>query len=49
LTSEYETLEKVFDWNTAHFLTCNLAAIEHAFISQDKKSLLKDKILRGYK
>lgn len=49
LTSEYETLEKVFDWNKAHFLTCNLAAIEHAFISQEKKNLLKDKILRGYK
>ncbi len=49
LTSEYQTLEKVFDWHTTHFLTCNLAAIEHAFISQEKKKLLKDKILRGYK
>lgn len=49
LTSEYKTLEKVFNWNKTHFLNCNLAAIEYAFISQEKKSLLKDKILRGYK
>ncbi len=48
LTSEYETLEKVFNWEAAHFLKCNLEAVDHAFISNEKKSLLRDRILRGY-
>ena len=49
LTREYETLEKVFNWEIAHFLTCNLEAVEHAFISDEQKKRLKDKLLRGYK
>ena len=49
LTREYETLEKVFNWERAHFLTCNLEAVEHAFISDEQKKRLKDKLLRGYK
>jgi adenosine deaminase len=48
LTSEYQTLEKVFDWKKDHFLKCNLEAIEHAFIPNEKKAVLKEKILRGY-
>ena len=48
LTSEYETLENVFKWNKEHFLKCNLEAIEHAFITNEKKAVLKEKILRGY-
>jgi len=48
LSDEYETLAKVFNWGKEHFLKCNLDAIEHAFISKEKKENLKKQILDGY-
>jgi adenosine deaminase len=49
LTDEYKTLEKVFNWNKEHFLKCNLEAIEHAFVSKEKKDKLREKIQEGFK
>ncbi len=48
LTNEYQTLEKIFKWKKDHFLKCNLEAIEHAFIPNEKKTILKERILRGW-
>lgn len=48
LTSEYILLENVFNWQKAHFLTCNLEAIEHAFTTAEKKVQLKEKIKAAY-
>ena len=48
LTDEYKTLERVFNWNKTHFLKCNLEAIEHSFISRDKKEKLKAKLKAGF-
>lgn len=49
LASEYALLESVFNWQKAHFLTCNLEAIEHAFTSAEKKAQLKERIRLAYK
>lgn len=48
LTSEYELIEKVFNWQKARFLKCNLEAIDHAFIAEEKKTALKEKLLVAY-
>lgn len=48
LANEYTLLEKVFNWKQAHFLKCNLEAIEHAFINEELKQLLKKKISSAY-
>ena len=48
LTSQYELLAQVFHWNKTHFLKCNLEAIEHAFISDEKKEVLKEKLRKGF-
>ena len=48
LASEYALLERVFNWQKAHFLQCNLEAIEHAFTTVEKKVQLKEKIKTAY-
>lgn len=48
LSSEYKTLQSHFNWDTAHFLTCNLAAIEHAFTSPEKKAEIRSKLITGF-
>jgi len=48
LTSEYNVLEKIFNWTKEHFLKCNLEAIEHSFTTTQKKEKLKEKILAGF-
>ncbi len=48
LTDEYKTLEQHFNWTPEHFLTCNLAAIDHAFTHPDKKEKLKALIRDAY-
>ena len=48
LTDEYALLEKFFDWNRGHFLTCNLEAVEHAFIKSELKEVLREKIRSAY-
>lgn len=49
LGSEYRLLSTVFGWEKAHFLRCNLEAIDHAFTSEENKRLLKEKLIVGYK
>ncbi|WP_460473422.1 adenosine deaminase [Emticicia fontis] len=48
LQDEYETLERLFGWKKAEFLRCNLEAVKHAFISEDKKAKLRKKLLAAY-
>lgn len=48
LAKEYQILQHHFDWGKAHFLRCNLEAINHAFISEEKKAVLREKILEAY-
>ncbi|MCF8244563.1 MAG: adenosine deaminase [Saprospiraceae bacterium] len=48
LAKEYEILQNQFDWGKAHFLRCNLEAINHAFISEERKAVLREKILAAY-
>ena len=48
LAKEYEILEQVFDWKKAHYLRCNLEAIKHAFLAEEKKEQLRQKLLAGY-
>ena len=49
LANEYHKMEKTFNWDKAHFLKCNLEAIEHSFTTKEKKEKLKEKILEGYR
>ncbi len=48
LTSEYDLLKKTFQWNKEHFLKCNTEAIKHAFISENLKKELLQKINTAY-
>ncbi len=48
LGSEYQLLHEVFDWERAHFLRCNLDAIDHAFATNKVKASLRKKILAGF-
>ncbi len=48
LTKEYHILQETFSWTTARFLKCNLEAIAHAFISEEKKVKLREKIIKAY-
>jgi adenosine deaminase len=48
LNSEYALLEKVFHWKKEDFLKCNLEAVEHAFVSEEKKKVLRKKLLDGF-
>lgn len=48
LTEEYEKLHQTFGWGAAHFLKCNLAAVEAAFIPEELKQSLKESLQKGY-
>lgn len=48
LSSEYQRLHQIFNWQKKHFLKCNLEALEHAFIDQELKSSLKAQLLAAY-
>lgn len=48
LTDEYKNLQENFNWDVKHFLKCNLEAIEHAFIPNSQKSLLKNRLIELY-
>ena len=48
LTSEYETMTNVFGWQKAHFLKCNLEAIKHAFVDEETKQKLQQKLRDAY-
>jgi len=48
LTSEYELLKEIFNWDKTHFLKCNLNAIEAAFISDSTKKTLSKRLTQAY-
>lgn len=48
LSSEYNLVQKTFNWNKGHFLKCNLEAIHHAFIPEELKEKLRAKIRAAY-
>lgn len=43
LTSEYDLLTRLFRWQQGHFLQCNLEAIKHAFLPEEKKTALRNR------
>lgn len=48
LGEEYNRVFEAFNWEQAQFLKCNLEAIRHAFISEEKKDMLRQKLLAGF-
>lgn len=44
LTDEYRTLQRVFGWQTGHFLRCNQEALRVAFLPEDERSALRQKL-----
>ena len=47
-TLEYKKLVETFEWTKAHFLKCNLEAIDAAFTFDKIKSAIKEKLLIAY-
>jgi adenosine deaminase len=48
LSKEYQHLENHFGWGLSEFKSCNLSAIDFAFIDDTKKSTLKKRLEEGY-
>lgn len=48
LKDEYELMQQTFNWTKSHLLKCNLEAVEHAFIGEGLKALLREKIQKGW-
>lgn len=48
LANEYETLYLMFGWSTEHFRTCNMNALEAAFLPEKTKRQLADRLLLAY-
>lgn len=48
LTREYEQLQRVFDWDAHHFLRCNLAALQAAFLPEERKLELAARLRAAY-
>jgi adenosine deaminase len=48
LTQEYEKLHQTFGWNQEHFLRCNLNALDAAFIPNEVRQRLADRLRAAY-
>ncbi|PHN08117.1 adenosine deaminase [Flavilitoribacter nigricans] len=48
LRREYQNLIDTFQWEKAHFLKCNLEALEHAFIGAAEKEQLRERLLAAW-
>ncbi|MAM50403.1 MAG: adenosine deaminase [Flavobacteriaceae bacterium] len=48
LTNEYKLVSKKFGWSIEEFKKCNLEAIKHAFISDEIKTQLSERINKEY-
>jgi adenosine deaminase len=48
LTQEYEKLHRAFGWDERHFLRCNLDALAAAFLPEEVKARLKERIRAAY-
>lgn len=44
LSDEYERLQQTFGWGINHFFTCNQYALQAAFLPNETKSALQDKL-----
>ena len=49
LTDEYLKLHENFNWGHNHFFQCNMNALNAAFINEQMKDRLKNKLISGYK
>jgi adenosine deaminase len=48
LSEEYQNLINTFNWESNHLMKCNLNAISKAFISEQEKNYLRQKIISSY-
>lgn len=48
LEEEYHKLSSAFNWGKAHFLRCNLNALEAAFVDEEVKGRAREELLAGY-
>lgn len=48
LSEEYQNLINTFNWEDEHLMKCNLNAISKAFIPEQEKNHLRQKIISGY-
>lgn len=48
LSSEYNTLQDVFNWDKTHFLRCNLEGIRHSFTTEAVKQKIAARIQEAY-
>lgn len=48
LVREYRSLEQAFGWGQSDFLTCNLAALQAAFLPQEAKQRLQNRLVAGH-
>src|SRR2546430_9070794 len=48
LTQEYERLHQVFGWKNEHFFRCNLNALHAAFVPEEMKQRLEQRLRAGY-
>lgn len=47
-TKEYQKLQEVFGWTNADFYACNVNALKAAFITDDVRTTLLEKLTKGY-
>lgn len=48
LEKEYRLMQDQFGWETAHFLRCNLEAIEHSFAPEEVKAEVKSRLIEVF-
>lgn len=48
LSDEYRLLAKTFNWGLSHFKKCNMNAVEHAFASEELKTILSSELNSAY-
>jgi len=49
LNTEYEKMKQVFGWQTADFFKCNIYALQAAFIPENVKAGLIEKLTKAYR
>ena len=49
LNKEYEKLQTTFGWTIKDFYNCNINALNAAFIPEELKNMLKEKLFKAYK
>ena len=48
LEEEYRKLHDTFHWQKAHLLQCNLHALEAAFVGEEVKAPIRERLVEGY-